>query len=295
MPAWTAQDIPDQSGRTVVVTGANSGIGLVAARELARAGAHLVLAVRDTDKGRVAAAGMPGTSEVRSLDLADLGSVRAFAQELEGPVDVLVNNAGVMALPERRTKDGFEMQLGTNHLGHFALTGLLMERIRDRVVTLSSLMHRMGKINFDDLQSERKYRAWPAYGQSKLANLIFAFELDRRLRAAGSDVRSVAAHPGYASTNLQTAGPEMSGSRIGVLLQRVNNVVLAQSAEQGALSTLFAATQDIPSGAYVGPDGPFEARGHPHLVSGNGRSQDPETARRLWEQSERLTGVTFAF
>jgi NAD(P)-dependent dehydrogenase (short-subunit alcohol dehydrogenase family) len=238
---------------------------------------------------------MTGSTEVRALDLADLGSVRAFAAELEGPIDVLVNNAGVMALPERRTKDGFEMQLGTNHLGHFALTGLLLDRIGDRVVTLSSQMHRVGKINFDDLQSERKYSAWPAYGQSKLANLIFAFELDRRLRAAGSDVRSVAAHPGYAATNLQTTGPEMSGSRIGVLLNRLNNVVLAQSAEKGALPTLYAATQDIPSGAYVGPDGPFESRGHPHLVSGNGRSRDPETARRLWAESERLTGVTFAF
>jgi NAD(P)-dependent dehydrogenase (short-subunit alcohol dehydrogenase family) len=295
MTAWTARDITDQSGRTAVVTGANSGIGLVAARELARAGAHVVLAVRDTDKGRVAAAGMAGSTEVRSLDLADLGSVRAFAQDLQGPVDVLVNNAGVMALPERRTKDGFEMQLGTNHLGHFALTGLLLGRISDRVVTLSSQMHRVGKINFDDLQSERRYSAWPAYGQSKLANLIFAFELDRRLRAAGSEVRSVAAHPGYASTNLQTTGPQMSGSRVGVLLNRVNNAVLAQSAEKGALPTLYAATEDIPSGAYVGPDGPFEARGNPHLVSGNGRSRDPETARRLWEESERLTGVTFAF
>ncbi len=295
MTAWTAQDIPDQSGRSVVITGANSGIGLAAARELARAGAHVVLAVRDTDKGRVAAAGMPGSTEVRALDLADLGSVRAFAQELEGPVDVLINNAGVMALPERRTKDGFEMQLGTNHLGHFALTGLLLDRIGDRVVTLSSQMHRVGKINFDDLQSERRYSAWPAYGQSKLANLIFAFELDRRLRAAGSEVRSLAAHPGYASTNLQTTGPEMSGSKLGVVVNRINNVVLAQSAEKGALPTLFAATQDIPSGAYVGPDGPFEARGNPRIVSGNGRSRDPETARRLWSESERLTGVTFAF
>jgi NAD(P)-dependent dehydrogenase (short-subunit alcohol dehydrogenase family) len=295
MTAWTAQDIPDQSGRTVVVTGANSGIGLAAARELSRAGAHVVLAVRDTDKGRVAAAGMTGSTEVRALDLADLGSVRAFAAELEGPVDVLVNNAGVMALPERRTKDGFEMQFGTNHLGHFALTGLLLDRIGDRVVTLSSQMHRVGKINFDDLQSERKYRRWPAYGQSKLANLIFAFELDRRLRAAGSDVRSVAAHPGYASTNLQTAGPKMSGSKVGVALNRLNNAVVAQSAESGALPTLFAATQDIPSGAYVGPNDPGEMRGTPQLTNGNGRSRDPETARRLWAESERLTGVTFAF
>ncbi len=295
MPAWTAQDIPDQSGRTIVVTGANSGIGAVAARELARAGAHVVLAVRDTDKGRVAAAGMPGSTEVRALDLADLASVRAFAEGLDGPLDVLINNAGVMALPERRTKDGFEMQLGTNHLGHFALTGLLLGDVRDRVVTLSSQMHRVGRINFDDLQSERGYHRWPAYGQSKLANLLFAYELDRRLRAAGSDVRSVAAHPGYASTNLQTAGPEMSGSRLGVLVNRLNNAVVAQSADKGALPTLFAATQDIPSGAYVGPDGPFESRGHPRLVGSNGRSRDPETARRLWAESERLTGVRFAF
>jgi NAD(P)-dependent dehydrogenase (short-subunit alcohol dehydrogenase family) len=295
---WTTANIPDQRGRVAVVTGANTGLGYETAKALAGHGASVVLAVRDVRKGEQAAARMTGDVSVQALDLTSLDSVRAAAAALRSRfdrIDLLINNAGVMYTPKQTTRDGFEMQFGTNHLGHFALTGLLLDRIGDRVVTLSSQMHRVGKINFDDLQSERKYRRWPAYGQSKLANLIFAFELDRRLRAAGSDVRSVAAHPGYASTNLQTAGPQMSGSKVGVALNRLNNAVVAQSAESGALPTLFAATQDIPSGAYVGPNGPGEMRGTPQLTNGNGRSRDPETARRLWAESERLTGVTFAF
>ena len=200
---WTAADLPDMTGRTVVVTGANSGLGAIAARELAGAGARVVLAVRDTKRGEAAAATMPGDTEVRALDLADLSSVRAFADGWDGPLDVLINNAGVMAIPERRTADGFEMQFGTNHLGPFALTNLLLPRITDRVVTVASDAHRIGKIKFDDLNAERRYGRWSAYGQSKLANLLFTLELQRRLEAAGSAVSAHAAHPGYAATNLQ--------------------------------------------------------------------------------------------
>src|SRR5437763_9075478 len=201
---WTAADIPDQSGRTMVVTGANSGLGLVAATTLAKAGARVICACRNVEKGNSAIAGAPGQLEMRALDLADLSSVQSFADGVDGPVDVLINNAGVMALPLRRTADGFEMQIGTNHLGHFALTGLLLDRVRDRVVTVSSGAHRVGRIRLDDLNWERgRYQRWLAYGQSKLANLLFTYELARRLSAAGSPIRALAAHPGYAATNLQ--------------------------------------------------------------------------------------------
>jgi NAD(P)-dependent dehydrogenase (short-subunit alcohol dehydrogenase family) len=308
MARWTAADIPDQSGRLVVVTGANSGLGLVTARELARAGASVVMAVRDASRGTAAEAevrrAVPDAAlELMALDLADLGSVRAFAEELatrhEG-VDLLVNNAGVMALPYRKTADGFEMQLGTNHLGHFALTGhllpALVRRPEARVVTVSSGAHRMGRIDFDDLQSERRYERWTAYGQSKLANLLFMFELGRRATAAGLSLRSVAAHPGYAATNLQLAGPRMSGSGLMERASVLANKLLAQSSERGALPTLYAATvPGLPSGACAGPDGPFEARGHPQLVGASGRAHDETTARRLWEISEDLTGVRYDF
>src|SRR3954453_8225092 len=240
---WTAKDLPGQTGRTFVITGANSGIGLVAARELGRAGARVVLAVRDEERGRAAAASIPGDSEVRRLDLADLSSVRAFAYGFEGELDVLVNNAGVMAVPEARTADGFEMQIGTNHLGHFALTNLLLPRMRDRVVTVASGAHRMGKIDLADLNwRTRKYDGWGAYGQSKLANLLFTAELQRRLAAAGSDVRAVAAHPGYAATNLQSRSENVIQNAV----MAIGNRVMAQSDEMGALPTLYAATQDIP-------------------------------------------------
>ncbi len=261
MSKWTAADLPSQAGRTIVVTGANSGIGLVTARELARSGARVVLAVRNVAKGEVAAAQIGHSAEVRPLDLASLASVRAFADAWEGPLDVLINNAGVMAVPESRTADGFEMQFGTNHLGHFALTGLLLHRIGSRVVTVSSGAHRMGKIHLDDLNWEGKYQRWPAYGQSKLANLLFTFELQRRLAASGSPVRALAAHPGYASTNLQFHTASVQDKIMGVA-----NRLLAQSADMGALPTLFAATQDVPGASYVGPDGIGEQRGHPKLV-----------------------------
>jgi len=287
---WIAAELPDQSGRTFVVTGANSGIGLVAARELARVGARVVLAVRDEARGRAAAASVRGMSDVRRLDLADLSSVRAFAEAFEGELDVLIDNAGVMAVPERRTADGFEMQIGTNHLGHFTLTNLLLPRIRDRVVVVSSNAHRAGTIRLDDLNWERGgYDRWRAYGQSKLANLLFMGELQRRLAAAGSPVRAVAAHPGYAATNLQSR----TESFLQNAMMRVGNRVIAQSDEMGALPTLFAATQDIPGGSYVGPDGRGGHRGHPTLVGRSGAAQDEAVARRLWELSEELTGVRF--
>jgi NAD(P)-dependent dehydrogenase (short-subunit alcohol dehydrogenase family) len=311
MAKWTAADIPDQSGRVAVVTGANSGLGRITSRELARAGAHVVMTARDAERGEEALEAVradvaDAQVELASLDLADLSSVRDFARRFadshEG-LDILVNNAGVMALPRRETADGFEMQFGTNHLGHFALTGLLLERLlarpEPRVVTISSGAHRMGKIDFDDLQGERRYRRWGAYGQSKLANLLFARELQRRAEEAGSPLRSVAAHPGYAATNLQSAASRTDKglvSRVGGAVMAVSNRVLAQSDEMGALPLLYAATvPDVPGGGYVGPDRMFEQRGHPTLVGSSKEGQDMDTARRLWEVSEELTGVHYAF
>lgn len=289
MAQWTVDDIPRQDGRTVVVTGANSGIGLVAAQEFARAGARVLLACRDVAKAEAVAADLPGKTEVRRLDLADLASVREFAAGLDGPVDVLVNNAGLMAVPERHTVDGFEMQFGTNHLGHFALTGLLLDRLTDRVVALTSSAHRMGRIRLDDPNWERGYQRWPAYGQSKLANLMFAYELQHRLISAGSRLRAVAAHPGYAATNLQQRTESVQDKVLGVL-----NKVVAQTPEMGALPTLYAATvPDLPGGSFIGPDGVGEARGHPRPVGSSAASHDRDVQRKLWELSERLTGVRY--
>ena len=299
---WTTADIPDQSGRTAVVTGANSGLGLATARELARAGAHVVLACRNLEKGEAAraaiAAEVPGAQlELESLDLSSLDSVRSFAsayREGHDGLDLLINNAGVMATPRRHTADGFELQFGTNHLGHFALTGLLLEAIEGRpdgrVVTMSSNAHKFGAIAFDNLGGESRYFRWRAYGQSKLANLLFALELDRRLRASGSTVKSLAAHPGYAATNLQHAGPPAIDSAI----MRVGNAFVAQSEEMVALPELYAATAPgLESGTYIGPDGVGEHRGHPKRVSPNRAARNEETARRLWDVSEELTGVRF--
>jgi NAD(P)-dependent dehydrogenase (short-subunit alcohol dehydrogenase family) len=287
---WTAQDLPSLENRTFVITGANSGIGLVAAQALGHAGARVVLAVRDTSKGERAAASIGGRAEVRQLDLADLASVRAFADAWDGDIDVLVNNAGVMAVPERRTKDGFELQIGTNHLGHFALTNLLLPSITDRVVTVASGAHRIGSIHLDDLNWERSgYQRWRAYGQSKLANLLFTSELQRRLDAAGSSVRALAAHPGYAATNLQNRTENLLQNT----LMAIGNHVIAQSDQMGALPTLYAATQDLPGNSYVGPDGFQEQRGHPTLVGRSDAARDEATAERLWTLSEELTGVAF--
>jgi NAD(P)-dependent dehydrogenase (short-subunit alcohol dehydrogenase family) len=288
--AWTAADLPDLAGRTVVVTGASSGLGAVTARELARAGAHVVLAVRDVAKGEGVAATITGDREVRALDLADLSSVRAFAASWSGDLHILINNAGIMAVPQGKTVDGFESQIGTNHLGHFALTNLLLPHITDRVVTVSSGAHRIGKMHLDDLNWEqRRYDRWRVYGQTKLANLLFTSELQRRLTEAGSDVRALAAHPGYASTHLQSH----TGSGIqNLLMNVVGNRLLAQSDVMGALPTLFAATQDLPGNSFVGPDGFMEQRGHPHLVGRTKAAQDADVAGRLWTLSEQLTGVS---
>jgi NAD(P)-dependent dehydrogenase (short-subunit alcohol dehydrogenase family) len=303
MEKWTAERIPDQSGRLVIVTGANSGLGAVTARELARAGARVVLACRNLQKGegarREIETTLPGAQlELEELDLASLDSVRAFAKRFRGAherLDLLINNAGVMATPRRRTADGFELQFGTNHLGHFALTGLLigvMEGRDDaRVITLSSSpAYRLGRIAFDNLGGERRYFRWRAYVQSKLANLLFMLELDRRLRAAGSATKSLGAHPGYAATNLQVAGPPL----VDRLVMHVLNRVIAQSADMGALSTLYAATEPgLESGTYIGPDGFLEQRGHPKHVSPSRAARDENVARRLWEVSEQMTGVRF--
>ncbi|MET9391725.1 oxidoreductase [Streptomyces sp. NPDC006624] len=288
---WSAERLPDLTGRTVVVTGANSGIGLTATDALARAGAHVVLAVRDTERGRAAAATVRGSTEVRRLDLADLSSVRAFAEQWREPLHVLINNAGVMMLPRRRTKDGFEMQFGTNHLGHFALTNLLLPHITDRVVTLASAAHRWGgaRIRFDDLDLSASYTPQRAYAQSKLANLLFTLELQRRLTESGSAVRALAAHPGYAATNLQSH----AASPAARVLMRLGNRFFAQDDRAGALPTLFAATQDLPGAGYVGPGGFAEMRGAPALVGRSRAASDPVTARRLWRVSEELTGTSF--
>jgi NAD(P)-dependent dehydrogenase (short-subunit alcohol dehydrogenase family) len=301
MAGWDAGDIPDQSGRIAVVTGANSGLGLVTARELARHGALVVLACRNMEKGRaahaeVAAAASGAEPELEELDLASLDSVRAFVDRFRAKhdgLDLLVNNAGVMAAPRRHTADGFELHFGTNHLGHFALTNLLlplMEGREDaRVVTLSSNAHKtVRRIAFDNLNGDRRYFRWNAYGQSKLANLMFALELDRRLRAADSSVRSLAAHPGYSATNLQAAAAPL----VDRLVMKASNAVIAQSEEMGTLPVLFAATQPgLAGGTYVGPDGPGEHRGYPKIVRPNGTARDEDAARRLWDVSADLTRV----
>ena len=293
MPPFTTGHIPDLSGRTVIITGANSGIGLAAAQALATAGAAIVLAVRDQAKGEAAAAGIAGPTEVRPLDLARLDSIREFAAAWQGDVDLLINNAGVMIPPLTRTADGFELQFGTNHLGHFALANLLLPQVTGRVVTVSSDAHKGGAIDFDDLNWERKsYRRWRAYGQSKLANLLFTSELQRRLTQAGSTVKATAAHPGYAATNLQSH----SGSRLmAFAMERIGNRVLAQDAAGGALPTLYAAVADIPGDSFAGPSGPFGLglRGAPTLVARSAAARDEQVARRLWAVSETLTGVSF--
>ena len=293
MSGFSTADLPDLSGQTVIVTGASSGIGLEAARAFAGQGARVILAVRDEAKGQKAAGTLPaaGKAEVRLLDLASLDSVRAFARDWSGPVDLLINNAGVMIPPLSRTADGFELQFGTNHLGHFALTNLLLPNVTGRVVTVSSDAHRFGAIDFDDLNWERRrYRAWRAYGQSKVANLLFTAELQRRLTEAGSPVLSMAAHPGYAATNLQAH----SGSRLmEFAMGTLGNRLLAQDAAGGALPTLYMATQDLPGDTFAGPSRLGGLRGAPAPCSRTTAASDQETARRLWEASEALTGVSF--
>jgi NAD(P)-dependent dehydrogenase (short-subunit alcohol dehydrogenase family) len=288
MSHWTAADLPSFAGRTVIVTGANSGLGLVTARELARVGAKTILAVRNTAKGDAAAATITGDVEVRKLDLQDLASVRAFAEGVNG-VDVLVNNAGIMAVPYAQTVDGFESQIGTNHLGHFALTNLLLPKITDRVVTVSSMLHWMGRVNLKDLNwKARPYSAWGAYSQSKLANLLFTSELQRRTAAAGSSVLALAAHPGYSDTNLQGH----SGGRISGALMNLGNRLMATDAAFGARQTLYAASQDLPGDTYIGPR--FGQIGRTQPVGRSPRARDTKKATALWELSEQLTDTKFS-
>jgi NAD(P)-dependent dehydrogenase (short-subunit alcohol dehydrogenase family) len=287
MSQWTAADLPSFAGRTVIVTGANSGLGLITARELARVGAKTILAVRNTTKGDDAAATMTGDVEVRKLDLQDLASVRAFADGIDS-VDVLINNAGIMAVPYAQTVDGFESQIGTNHLGHFALTNLLLPKISDRVVTVASIMHLLGRINLKDLNwKSRPYLPWPAYGQSKLANLLFTKELQRRLDAAGSQVKALVAHPGYSATELQSH----SEGLVAKVFQ-AGSALMATTAEFGARQTLYAASQDLPGNTYIGPrfamwgpTGPTPLR--------SPLARDPKKAAALWELSEQLTDTKF--
>ena len=286
---WNKANLSELHGRHVVITGANSGIGRSAAAVLAEAGASLTLAVRDVAKGHIAASTMVGDVQVRQLDLADLRSVRVFAENTTAPIDILILNAGVMAVPLQRTVDGFEMQIGTNHLGHFALSNLLLPQIRDRVVVVSSEAHRRGRIDLDDLNWERRtYQRWPAYAQSKLANLLFVYELERRLRDDGSPVRALAVHPGFAATNL----PHHSGSAAFSMAARIANRLIAQSEEMGALPTLYGATMDVPGGSYIGPDHFRNLRGYPAFCVPSIRSFDADVARQLWELSSQLTNVT---
>ena len=309
--SWTVDRMPDCSTKTVVVTGANSGLGFEATKAFARKGATVIMACRSIERGRQAAneirdslTGSTGaTLNVRECDLAALDSVAGFAtgvREDYHELHVLCNNAGVMAIPRAETADGFEMQLGVNHLGHFALTAQLLGLLVDtagetRVVTHSSSAHTAGEIDFDDLHRENSYGKWEAYGQSKLANLLFAYELHRRLTAAGiTETKSVACHPGYADTNLQFRGPEESGSTLQYGLMKVANALLGQSAAQGALPLLYAATApEVDGGAYYGPGGLLNMRGSPERQESNDASHDEADAERLWSTSEALTGVDF--
>ena len=304
--AWTLNDLPDLSGRTIVITGGNSGIGFEAAKASLANGARVIIACRDAEKAQKACAAVremssSGTIEAVALDLASLASVRACADELTKrcpQLDVLVNNAGVMAIPKRETEDGFEMQFGTNHLGHFALSALLYPLLGQapgaRIVTVSSLAHNFGFLNLADLHGRWLYDPWLAYGQSKLANLYFAYELDRRLRAAGRPIESLACHPGISETNLPYAGDRMQGSAFGETLVQMYTSIVAQSAADGALPTLYAAfATQAKGGDYIGPDGLGEMRGAPRKVSSNLLSRSPSMARQLWRASEELTATTF--
>jgi len=284
---WTAALLPDLTGKTFIVTGATSGLGKATADALAHAGAHVVLAVRNPVKGRAVAKGIARDTEVRELDLSSLSSVRAFASSWQEPIDVLINNAGIMQVPETRTPDGFELQFGTNHLGHFALTNLLLPQIRGRIVTLSSDFHRGAKLNLDDPNwLRRPYNSSQAYKDSKLANLLFARELHRQLSACGSQILSVAAHPGVVRTGLFGHVAGASG-----LLLDIGSRIVGHGVDQGILPTLFAATQDIPGGTFIGPKGFRQLRGVPGIVNSSKNGNNTELGQRLWQLSESLTGA----
>ncbi|MFB7247314.1 SDR family NAD(P)-dependent oxidoreductase [Streptomyces populi] len=283
MTRWTASDLPDLTGRTALITGAGRGLGLITARELARAGARVVLGVRDAGKTRGAVAGLPGTFDVRTLDVSDLSSVRAFAGSWSGRLDILINNAGVMDIPARRTADGLDVQTATNYTGPFLLTNLLLEHVTARVVHVTSQLHRQGKIDLADLDwRTRRYNGMGAYGASKLAVVLFSLELQRRLTATGSPVRSVLASPGIARTALA------SHSRANVINRFA---FLTNDPERGALSVLYAAVQDVPGNAYVGPDGLGGLRGYPAVRRQGKAGLDEAMARRLWEATADLVNT----
>jgi NAD(P)-dependent dehydrogenase (short-subunit alcohol dehydrogenase family) len=303
---WTAADVGSQQGKVVIITGANSGLGLESTRRLVAAGSTVVMACRDPSKAHGEVLSLrqihpQAKVEAVMLDLASLVSIRDFAGTVAqkySKVDVLINNAGVMAIPYRKTVDGFEMQLGTNHLGHFALTAQLLELLEaspaPRIVNVSSNAHRFGTIRFDDLQSEKSYAKWAAYGQSKLANLLFTYELERWLRKNGKKGIAVAAHPGYAATNLQNVGPQMEHSKFGVRMMKMANSLFAQSAEMGALPQLYAAVHTgVKGGQYIGPDGLGQMSGFPTIVTSNAKSYDEGVAGKLWLVSSELTNVRF--
>ena len=282
---WSVADLPDLSGRTIVVTGASSGIGAATARELAKAGGRVVLAVRDVAKGERVAKSISGHTEVRPLRLDDLASIRAFAAQWSGPLDILINNAGIMMVDEGRTADGFERQIGTNHLGPFALTNLLLPNITDRIVTVSSNAHTRGRLDLSDLHWQRRpYRSGQVYSDSKLANMLFTFELQRRLTAAGSSVRALAVHPGMVRTNLFGHASGGQAAMIGAIGR-----FIMQTPQGGARPTLFAATQDIPGGSFVQPGGLAHLRGAPQVATASPAAYDVRMAQSLWDLSARLT------
>ncbi len=283
---WTAADLPNLSGRSAVVTGASGGLGQVIATELARAGATVTLAVRDLAKGRAAAEGMSGHPEVRPLDLANLASVRAFAADWTGDLDILINNAGIMQVPQGLTRDGFELQMGTNYLGPFALTLGLLPHLRGRVVTVSSQLQSGGHIHLDDLNGkDRPYNALQAYRDAKLADTLFTLELSRRLAAAGSPVRAITSDPGFARTGLAAHVGGLTGTLQKIAVRMFND------ADRGAAPTLYAATTEIPSGSYVAPDGLRHLRGYPEVIDPPKAARDADLARALWDLSARLTGI----
>jgi len=309
---WTADQMPDCTDKTVLITGANSGLGYEATKAFAAKGATVIMACRSLDRGRQAATEIQATLgetgatlNVRECDLASLESIAAFADGVADDyetLDILCNNAGVMAIPRQETADGFETQLGVNHLGHFALTGQLLDLLLDsdsesRIVTHSSGAHTAGTLNFDDLHREQSYDKWEAYGQSKLANLLFAYELQRRFDAHGiTGTLSVACHPGYAATDLQYRGPQQLGSPLRLAMMKLANAIVAQSAADGVLPLLYAATaDDVEGGDYYGPSGFKSLRGAPEKQSSSDASYDEDDARRLWERSEALTGVTYSY